>query len=146
MAKPAKQADKTAVQELVTKAKNLIDDVTKKIEKDLPDNKKIVETLNTQTKAAATTVENFVNQLKKESKAHEGEFNTALKNLEAKLTETAAALQKAAGPEATAKANELKTTLDTNLKTTVTEIEKLVKKVEPDVKGKLKQKQNANIN
>lgn len=138
MGKPAKQADKTAVEELVTKAKTLIDDVSKKIEKDLPDNKKVVESLNTQTKAAATTVQNFVNKLKQESKAHEGEFNAAVKQLEAKLTETAAALQKAAGPEATAKANELKTTLDTNLKTTVAEIEKLVKKVEPDVKGNTK--------
>lgn len=52
------------------------------------------------------------------------------------MKEASASLQKAVGPEATAKANEIKTNWDNSLKKTVAQIEELRKAVEPDVTRK----------
>lgn len=71
-----------------------------------------------------------------QAKAHQGDFDNILKSVEQKLSETAASLQQAAGPEATAKAKEIRANLDSGLKTAVEQVDKLVKAVEPDATSK----------
>lgn len=69
--------------------------------------------------------------------AHKGDIDNVIKQVSEKLTETANSLQSAAGPDAQAKAKELREKFDTGIKSAYAEIEKLVKAVEPDVKSKL---------
>lgn len=59
-----------------------------------------------------------------------------MKQVEANLKEASTSLQNAVGPEATAKANEIKAKWDSNLKKTVAQIDELRKAVEPDVTRK----------
>lgn len=134
---PQKQAkvEQSTVEQLAAQTKTFINEISKKIEKELPDSKQVVETLHTQTQAAADAVQNIISKLKEEVKAHEGEVSSVTQQVQVKLNEAATALQNAAGPDVTAKAKDLRVTLDSNLKKTVTEIEKLVRKAQPDVKS-----------
>lgn len=67
-------------------------------------------------------------------KAHQGDIDNVIKQVSEKLSQTAAQLQEAAGPDATAKAKELKNQFENGLKQAYDEVQKLVKAVEPDVK------------
>lgn len=68
-------------------------------------------------------------------KAHQGDIDNVIQQVSQKLSETATQLQQAAGPDATAKAKELKTNFENGLKQAYEEVQKLVKAVEPDVKS-----------
>jgi rubrerythrin len=135
VAKPKGKAtqEKSALEELAANTQTLVNNVTQTLGiKELPDSKKIVEVLNTNTQNLANHVQEIVDKLKTEAKAHQGEVDNVIKQVQEKLSQTAAQLQQAAGPEATAKAKELKKNLDDGLKTAVAQVEKLVKAVEPD--------------
>lgn len=156
VAKPKGKAtqEKSALEELAANTQTLVNNVTQTLGiKELPDSKKIVEVLNTNTQNLANHVQEIVDKLKTEvpvslregipwwlvlwqAKAHQGEVDNVIKQVQEKLSQTAAQLQQAAGPEATAKAKELKKNLDDGLKTAVAQVEKLVKAVEPDATSK----------
>lgn len=68
-------------------------------------------------------------------KAHQGEIDNVIKQVSEKLSQTATQLQQAAGPEAAAKAKELRTQFENGLKQAYEEVQKLVNAVEPDVKS-----------
>lgn len=70
-------------------------------------------------------------------KAHKGDIDNVIKQVSEKLSETANSLQQAVGPDAQAKAKELKEKFDVGIKNAYEEIEKLVKAVEPDVQSEL---------
>ncbi|RZB40699.1 sgm1 [Asbolus verrucosus] len=133
-AKPkGKQQEKSPLEELAANTENLVNNVTQALGiKELPDSKEVVEVLNTQTQTLANHVQEIVDKLKNEVKAHQGEVDNVIKQVQQKLSETATQLQQIAGPEATAKAKELKSSLDSGLKTAVAQVEKLVKAIEPD--------------
>ncbi|XP_063924852.1 uncharacterized protein LOC135138769 [Zophobas morio] len=134
LAKPkAKQAEKSPLEELARNTETLVNNVTQTLGiKELPDSKKVVEILNTNAQTLANHVQEIVDKLKGEVKAHQGEIDNVIRQVEQKLSETAANLQQAAGPEATAKAKELKKNLDDGLKNAVAQVDKLVKAIEPD--------------
>lgn len=137
MARPGQTAQKGSVDKLASEAKTALDDLTKKIEKNTPSADEIVQTLNQHTQTAATQIQTFVNKLKEEGKAHEGEVNSAVKQAQTKLQEIATNLENAVGPKATATAKQIQQTFETNLDATVTEFKKLAKEVQPKLKGKL---------
>lgn len=120
---------------LATDAKTALEDLTKKIEKNTPTADELAQTLNQHTQTAATQITDFVNKLKAEGKAHEGEINDAVKQAQTKLQEIATNLQNAVGPETTAKAKKLQEAFETNLEATVTEVKKFAKEVQPKLKG-----------
>lgn len=67
-------------------------------------------------------------------KSHQGDIDNVIRQVSEKLSQTATQLQQAAGPDAAAKAKELKSQFETGLKSAYDEVQKLVKAVEPDVK------------
>lgn len=138
IAKPkGKTQEKSTLEELAAQTQTLVNNVTETLGiKELPDSKKVVEVLNTNAQNLANHVQEIVDKLKAEAKAHQPEVDNVIKQVEQKLSETAASLQQTAGPEATAKAKELKKNLDEGLKTAVAQVEKLVKAVEPDATSK----------
>lgn len=132
----AKPADQTSVEKLAGEAKTALDDLSKKIEKSTPTVDEFVQTLNTHTKTAATSIQGMVNKLKDEAKVHQPEVNAYMEKVQKKLEEAATNLQNAVGPDATAKAKQLQTTFETNLDSTVAELKKFANEVQPKLKSK----------
>ena len=132
----AKPVEKSQLEELSQVAQNVINNVTSSLGiQEIPDSKQVVSILNNQTQTLASNVQTIVDQLKTEFNAHKGEIDGVIKQVSDKLTETANNLQNAAGPEATAKAKELKSKFETGLKDAYDQIEKLVKAVEPNIQS-----------
>nr|CAH7765606.1 unnamed protein product [Callosobruchus chinensis] len=132
-AKPkAKSQEHSQLQELAANAQTVVKDVTNTLSGQLPDSKKVVETLNTNAQTLANSVQDVVDKLKSEVSNHQGDIESVLKQVSEKLAETKTNLQKALGPEGQKKANEIKTDLDKGLKEAVAQVEKLTKAIEPE--------------
>lgn len=69
-------------------------------------------------------------------KNNQGEIDNALKTVSDKLSEVAANLQSALGPEGQKQAKEIKAKLDQGLKDAVAQAEKLTKAIEPEATSK----------
>ncbi|XP_018568197.1 uncharacterized protein LOC111691543 [Anoplophora glabripennis] len=133
IAKPkAKPAEKSQLQELAANAQTIVNNVTSAIEGNLPDSKQVVEALNTQAQTLANHVQTAVDKIKTEVKNNQGEIDTALKTVSDKLSEVAANLKSALGPEGQKQAQEIKAKLDKGLKDAVAQAEKLTKAIEPE--------------
>ncbi|XP_030747545.1 uncharacterized protein LOC115876020 [Sitophilus oryzae] len=136
LAKPrAKQAstpiEKSQIDELAATARQVVQNVSATIEGNLPDSKQVANSIVENTQKFATKLKSVVDDLSKQTAEHKGDFENVLKQIETNFKSTADSLEKAVGPEATAKAKDLKKKLDDGLNNAITEAEKLVKAVEP---------------
>ncbi|KAK9872829.1 hypothetical protein WA026_019614 [Henosepilachna vigintioctopunctata] len=95
---------------------------------------KVLKKIDTDAKAVASKVDEFVQKLKKDIDAKKPEIANALKSYEAGLTKTSEDLKKLVGPDAVKKAAEIQKSFDKNLKDTVAQVNKVIKAVEPDAK------------
>ena len=68
-------------------------------------------------------------------KAHQGQVDNSVKQIEKQLKKTVVALQEAAGPDATAKAEDIKTKLNEGFKNTVDQVHKLTEAAQPHIDG-----------
>nr|AUY55084.1 apolipophorin-III [Nicrophorus orbicollis] len=136
MAKPKGAApQKDQLEELAQNAQNLAHKIGEQLGIADLDTKKIGASLNEGTNKLLENLQSFLDKVKDESKAHEGEVSTAVKNVQAKLATVAADLQKAAGPDATKKAEEIKTEFNKAYKAATDQVQLLVKSYEPQVQG-----------
>lgn len=139
-APPKKQqqptVEKSQLEEIAGKTQKTINELATQLEKDLPDSKTIVDTLNKQTQQAADTLKAISKKLSDEVTAHKPEVDDLLKKVQARISEAGTQLEATVGADTTAKAKELRTKLEANLKTAFEEVDKLVKASEPDVKSK----------
>ncbi|XP_017785076.1 PREDICTED: uncharacterized protein LOC108568471 [Nicrophorus vespilloides] len=136
LAKPRAAApQKDQLEELAENAKNLANKIGEQLGINDLDTKKIGASLNEGTNKLLENLQFFLDKVKHETKAHEGEVNSAVKTAQAKLATVAADLQKTAGPEATKKAEEIQSEFNKAYKTAAEQVQVLVKSYEPQVKG-----------
>ena len=120
-------------QDVAQQIQAVVQDISTNLEKNLPDSKDIAKTISTQSHEFAQNVENIVKTIQTELENNKGKSDDVLKQVSAKVTEAIGSLKQLTGPEATAKANELKTQVDNNLKTIAAEFEKLGQSIKPDL-------------
>ncbi|KAF2892882.1 hypothetical protein ILUMI_13287 [Ignelater luminosus] len=133
LAAPKKATEKTQLEQLAEQVQTVANDFSATLQKNLPDSKDVTKAIATQSQEFAHNVENIVKKLETEIESNKGKTDDVLKQVSQKVTETLSSLQQLTGPEATAKANELKTQLDANFKTVAAEFEKLGKTVQPNL-------------
>ncbi|KAF2892883.1 hypothetical protein ILUMI_13288 [Ignelater luminosus] len=129
----AAAAGKSQLEEVAEQVQHVVTEVHTSLQNVLPDSKQVTQALGTQSQEFARNVQNIVNKLQAEIDKNKGQVDSTLQQISVKLTENINALKQAVGPDATAKANEIRTQLDNHLKNSAAEIDKLVKVVQPNL-------------
>ncbi|KAF7281592.1 uncharacterized protein LOC143194322 [Rhynchophorus ferrugineus] len=133
-AKQAQAIEKSQIDELAANARDVIKSVSSSIEGNLPDSKQVSDSIVENTQKIATKLKSIVDDLNKQTADHKGDFENVLKQFEENFKATATNLEKAVGPEATAKAKDLKKSLDDGINNAITEAQELAKVFEPKAK------------
>ena len=136
LAAPAKKnqaGQKNTIEEIAQQVEKVVNDVHTSLQNALPDSKQVTQTLGAQSQEFARNVQEIVNKVQSEIDKNKGNVDNALQQFTAKLTENLQSLRQALGPDASAKANEIRSQLDNQVRNTAAEVDKLVKVVQPNL-------------
>ncbi|CAH0549294.1 unnamed protein product [Brassicogethes aeneus] len=132
-AKP-KKAEPTEMETLAQNTQKMVDDLTATLKKDMPDSKKVVDVIKTNTDALAANVQSVVTTMNKNIKAHEGDIQKSITKIQTDLESASKSLKTALGEDTVKKAQEVKENFDKTIKEAMQTAQKMMANAEPEIK------------
>ncbi|XP_045479677.1 uncharacterized protein LOC123684449 [Harmonia axyridis] len=130
-AKPVETTHKSVVEKLTEDANNVVKSFSDATGFSDVTSQKVMEKIKTDAKKVASSIESFMDIVKKGIEANKPEFQKVVSNVQTHLAKTSDSLKQFVGPNNVKKAEELKASFNKNLEAAMEPIDKVIKAVQP---------------